>query len=94
MVKKIVSGGQTGADRAALDVAIKLNILHGGWVPKGRKTDGGILPYMYKLKETSSGGYPNYSERNVIDCDGTLIFARGKLTGGSKLTQDLAKKHI
>ena len=93
MIKKIISGGQTGADRAALDVAIKLDIPHGGWVPKGRKTDDGILPYIYKLKETPSGVYPNYSERNVINSDGTLIFARGRLIGGADYPRKMALKH-
>ena len=51
MLKKIISGGQTGADQSALDVAIKFNIDHGGWIPKGRKTEDGILPDKYKLDE-------------------------------------------
>ena len=51
MIKKLISGGQTGTDRAALDVALKFGILHGGWIPKGRKTEDGTLPDKYKLKE-------------------------------------------
>jgi len=93
MIKKIISGGQTGADRAALDVAIKLNIPHGGWIPKGRKTEDGILPDKYHLKEMPTGSYPKRTEQNILDSDGTLIISHGKLTGGSALTRKLAKKH-
>ena len=93
MVKKIISGGQTGADQAALDVAIKLDIPHGGWIPKGRPTENGKLPDKYKLREMPTKSYPKRTEQNVIDSDGTLIITHGKLTGGSKLTQKVAKKH-
>ncbi len=93
MIKKIISGGQTGADRAALDVAIKLDIPHGGWIPKGRKTEDGTLPEIYKLKEMPTASYPERTEQNVIDSDGTLIIARGKLTGGSDYTRQMTLKH-
>ena len=93
MFKKIISGGQTGADQAALDAAIKYNFPHGGWIPKGRKTETGRLPDSYKLKEMPTDSYPDRTEQNVIDSDGTVIISHGKLTGGSKLTQELAKKH-
>jgi len=93
IIKKIISGGQTGADQAALDVAIKLDIPHGGWIPKGRKTEDGTLPGKYKLKEMPTGSYPERTEQNVIDSDGTVIISHGKLTGGSKLTDKLAEKH-
>lgn len=93
MVKKIISGGQTGADRAALDVAINLRIPHGGWIPKGRKTENGILSDKYQLKEMSSSSYQERTEKNVLDSDGTLIISRRKLTGGSALTKKLAVKH-
>jgi len=93
MFKKIISGGQTGADQGALDAAIKYNFHHGGWIQKGRKTEDGILPYNYKLKELKSGAYPNYTERNVINSDGTLIISHGKLMGGSALPKRLAKKY-
>jgi hypothetical protein len=92
MIKKIISGGQTGADLAALDVAIKLNIPHGGWIPKGRKTEEGTLPEKYQLQEMPTASNPKRTEQNIIDSDGTLIFSHGKLTGGSKLTRDLATK--
>jgi hypothetical protein len=93
MVRKIISGGQTGADRAALDVAVEMGIDHGGWVPKGRKTEEGPLPERYQLKEMPTAGYADRTEQNVLDADGTLIFSHGKLTGGSALTRRLAKKH-
>ena len=93
MLTKIISGGQTGADQAALDVAIKLNIPHGGWIPKGRKTEDGILPEKYHLQEMPTASYPKRTEKNILDSDGTLIFSRGKLTGGSALTRKLAKQH-
>jgi hypothetical protein len=93
MLTKIISGGQTGADQAALDVAIKLNIPHGGWIPKGRKTEDGILPEKYHLQEMPTSSYPKRTEKNILDSDGTLIFSRGKLTGGSALTRKLAKQH-
>ena len=93
MIEKIISGGQTGVDQAALDVAIELNIPHGGWIPKGRKTEDGILPDKYQLKEMSTASYPKRSEQNILDSNGTLIISHGKLTGGSALTRRLAKKH-
>lgn len=93
MIKKIISGGQTGADQAALDVAIKLAIPHSGWIPKGRKTETGPLPEKYQLQEMTTGSYPKRTEQNILDSDGTLILSHDKLTGGSKLTRDLAAKH-
>ena len=74
---KIISGGQTGADRAALDVAIKLNIPHGGWIPRGRKTEDGSLDEKYQLQEMSTESYSQRTEQNVIASDGTLIISRG-----------------
>jgi hypothetical protein len=93
MIEKIISGGQTGADRAALDVAIKLSIPHGGWIPKGRKAEDGTLSEIYRLKEMPTASYPKRTEQNVIDSDGTLIIARGKLTGGSDYTRHMTLKH-
>lgn len=93
MIKKIISGGQTGADRAALDVAIKMDIPHGGWIPKGRLTEEGPLPKKYNLKEMPTESYPDRTEQNVIDSDGTLIIVRGKLTGGSDYTRMMTLKH-
>jgi hypothetical protein len=93
MITKIISGGQSGADRAALDVAINMNIPHGGWLPKGRLTEEGPLPDRYQLQEMPTDSYPKRTEQNVIDSNGTLILTHGKLTGGSKLTQEYAHKH-
>ena len=93
MIEKIISGGQTGADRAALDAAIRLGIPHGGWIPKGRLAEDGPLPQRYRLQEMQSDSYPARTEQNVIDSDGTLIIARGKLTGGSDYTRKMTLKH-
>lgn len=90
---KIFSGGQTGADRAALDAAIHLGIPHGGWLPKGRKTEDGPLPFTYRLQELDSERYRDRTEKNIVDSDGTLILSFGSLTGGSALTESLAIKH-
>jgi hypothetical protein len=89
----IRSGGQTGADRAALDWAIKNGVPHVGWCPKGRRTEDGPLDERYQLTETPSAEYVQRTEWNVRDSDGTVIFSIAKkLTGGSKLTADYAKK--
>jgi hypothetical protein len=93
IIKKIISGAQTGADRAALDFAINNDIPHGGWVPKGRKAEDGIIPSQYNVKEAPSSDYKRRTELNVIDSDGTLIINHGKLKGGSALTEKLAQKH-
>lgn len=93
MLKKIISGGQTGADRAALDVALQLGIPHGGWIPSGRLTESGPLPDKYLLQEMPTTSYAKRTEKNVLDSDGTLIISHGPLSGGSKLTGDLAVKH-
>lgn len=93
MLSKIVSGGQTGVDRAALDVAIKLGIAHGGWVPKGRLAEDGPLPERYRVHETPSAVYSERTEKNVIDSDGTLIISRGELSGGSETTREMAVRH-
>ena len=90
---KIVSGGQSGADLAALDAAIFSGIEHGGWLPKGRKTENGPLPFKYNLKELTTGKYRARTEQNVIDSDGTLICSFGPLTGGSALTEAFTIKH-
>jgi hypothetical protein len=93
MIEKIISGGQTGADRAALDFARKYYIPHGGWIPKGRVAEDGPLPDKYQLKEMPTSSYPKRTEQNVIDSDGTLIFSRGKPTGGTDYTREMVLKH-
>ena len=87
----VVSGGQSGADRAALDWAIARGLRHGGWCPRGRKTEDGVLPERYLLQETPSASYLQRAEWNVRDSDATLIFTlTDRLDGGSKRTTTLA----
>ena len=93
MIRKIISGGQTGADQAALDAAIKLGLPHGGWIPKGRLTENGPLPDKYKLTEMPTTAYVLRTEQNVIDSNGTLIISHGKLSNGSDYTRKMAIKH-
>jgi len=92
---KIISGGQTGADRAALDVAIELGIEYGGSIPKGRLAEDGIinLEKYPHLAELETGEYLTRTKQNVIDADATLVFTDGALTGGTKKTLDFAKEY-
>lgn len=91
---KIISGGQTGADRAALDFALENGIEISGFVPKGRRAEDGKISEKYpNLVETATRNYAERTELNVINSDATLIFSHGKLTSGSKLTRNFAKKH-
>lgn len=93
-IKKIISGCQTGADRAALDFAVDLGIPYGGSVPKGRKAEDGIIPEKYdQLQEMATANYPARTEQNILDSHGTLIISHGKLTGGSLRTKKLALQH-
>lgn len=89
---KIVSGGQTGADRAALDWAIAHGIEHGGWCPDGRLAEDGVIPAHYQVQALAGAGYRARTKANVRDSDGTLIInIEPVLTGGSKQTQLFAK---
>jgi hypothetical protein len=91
---KIVSGGQTGADRAALDWALAHGVPCGGWCPKGRKAEDGPIDPKYPLKETPSSSYLQRTEWNVRDSDATVLFStESDLTGGSKRTMEFARKH-
>ena len=92
-IHKIISGGQTGADQAALDAAIGMGIPHGGWIPKGRLTEEGPAPEKYNLEEMETERYEKRTEQNVIDSDGTVIYSHGALSGGSLYTQEMAQKH-
>jgi hypothetical protein len=84
---KIISGGQTGVDRAALDAARALALLYGGFIPKGRRTEDGGLPAVYAgMTETGSGNYPERTRRNIEAADATLILTRGALDRGTELT--------
>ena len=93
MIKKIISGGQTGVDRAALDVALELGIPCGGWCPKGRLAEDGSIDPRYPLKETNSSEYRERAEKNVEDSDGTLILTWGAPSGGTDFTIQMAEKH-
>lgn len=91
LIEKIVSGGQTGVDRAALDVAILHNIPYGGWCPKGRKAEDGIIPTKYILIETNTDDYTERTLLNIRDSDGTLILLKGTAGEGTLLTIEQAK---
>src|SRR3989442_5534236 len=93
MPVKIISGGQTGVDRAALDTALELGLACGGWCPKGRRAEDGRIPDRYPLQETASDRYPERTECNVKDADATLILTRGKPDRGTALTRKLAWRH-
>jgi hypothetical protein len=93
MLKKIISGGQTSADQAALDAAIKLGIAHGGWIPKGRTTETGTLAENYNLQEMPTDDYSKCIEQNVKDSKGTLIIFYGKLTGDLYRAERETLKH-
>lgn len=96
MVTKIISGAQTGADRAGLDAALCLGLLVGGWIPRGRKTDEGELStdlmLRYCLQEHVSAAYPPRTEQNVRESDATVLFGRMS-SPGSALTIRLCKLH-
>ena len=89
----VISGGQTGVDRAALDAALETRTAIDGWCPQGRVTEEGRLPERYTLKETPSSRYPERTEWNVRDADGTLILTYGRLLGGTALTAKFVVRH-
>ena len=93
LVQQIVSGGQTGVDRGALDAAIELGIPHGGWCPRGRLAEDGRIPEQYHLNELASTQYRARTEWNVRDSDGTLILFRETLRGGTELTRRFAVQY-
>lgn len=92
-VRRIVSGGQTGVDRGALDAAIELGIEHGGWCPRGRLAEDGPIPARYQLRETEELEYAVRTESNVTDSDGTLVLYKDRLQRGTLLTYRLARRH-
>jgi len=83
---KIISGGQTGVDRAALDVALKHGIQTGGWCPAGRLDEFGRIPDRYPLREMESGSFTDRTWQNVKDSDGTIVIYSGTLSGGTEQT--------
>lgn len=93
MVRKIISGGQTGVDRAGLDAALEAGIPIRGCCPKGRLAEDGVVPASYPLRELTRGGYPARTEKNVVDSDGTLVLNFGRVSGGTHATVDFAEKH-
>lgn len=93
MIGKILSGGQTGVELAALDLAIKLGINHGGWTPRGRRNQDGPLPAVYRLQETVSVGFQQAMEQNVLDSDGTLLISRGQKSTEIRYAVQMALKH-
>jgi hypothetical protein len=91
MLEKVLSGGQAGVDRAALDVAIEMGLPHGGWCPAGRAADDGIIPEKYQLIETAEIDHTVRTERNVREADATLMIYRGALHGGTAYAIEMAK---
>ena len=93
MLRKIISGGQTGADRAGLDFAIHAGLEHGGYVPRGRKAEDGTIDERYNLVELSTDSYPARTRNNIEESDATVIFSLERLlSGGTKLTWEHANK--
>jgi len=88
----IISGGQTGVDRAALDVALELDLPCGGWCPRGRRAEDGPIPARYPLRETPTVVYPARTRWNIRDSDATLILFRGQADRGTALTRALADR--
>jgi len=92
-IAKIISGGQTGADRGGLEAAIHCSLPHSGWCPKGRKAENGRIPDKYILTEMTTSDYLARTKANVIDSDATLIFTYDKMSGGSMKTMEFCKKY-
>ncbi len=90
-MERIISGGQTGVDRAALDVARTLGMAHGGWCPAGRRAEDGPIPQCYSLRETPGAGYAQRTLWNVRDSDATLVLVLGAYGGGTGLTVRAAR---
>ncbi|MFT5092149.1 MAG: hypothetical protein ACI93T_000968 [Porticoccaceae bacterium] len=92
LIDRLISGGQTGVDRAALAVAQELGVPCGGWCPRGRRAEDGRIPARFPLKESTSRNYAVRTRMNVAESDGTLILSRGELTGGTALTESIARQ--
>ena len=87
-LKKIISGGQTGVDRAALDIAIELGIPHGGFCPVGRRAEDGMISPKYNLIENDSIKYAGRTIENVLSSDGTLLLYKSLISNGTALTKE------
>jgi len=92
-VESIISGGQTGVDRAALGVALALGLPHGGWCPAGHRAEDGRIPGQYRLRETPSADYLQRTEWNVRDSDATLILSPEPLEGGTEATRKFTQQY-
>jgi hypothetical protein len=94
LIEKVISGGQTGVDQAGLDYAIEHGIPHGGYVPKGRKSEAGPIPAKYQMTEHPASTYPPRTEANVAAADATVIFTSGLLNNepGCLLTVNLCRQ--
>jgi hypothetical protein len=93
LMKKVISGGQTGVDRAGLDAAMEAGIQVGGYCPRDRRAEDGRIPEIYPLQELEEREFHYRTEKNVIESDGTLILNKGDLTEGTGLTYDYAVQH-
>ena len=95
---KIISGGQTGVDRGALDAALAFEVECGGWCPAGRLAEDGTIPERYPVVELANAGYAERTARNVADSDGTLVISKGEPFGGTRETVDrcieMRKPHL
>jgi len=89
-IEKVISGGQTGADRAGLDAAIEAGVPHGGWCPRGRRSEDGQVPERYALNETGAQGYLVRTRLNVTCSDATVVFTHGMPMSGSARTIEIA----
>jgi len=92
VTERLVSGGQTGVDRGALEAALALGLAGGGWCPRGRLAEDGPIDPRYPLQETPTADYPQRTAWNVRDSDGTLVLTRGRPSGGTALTMSLARE--
>jgi hypothetical protein len=93
MIRKVVSGGQTGVDRAGLDAAVNAGFQIGGYCPHGRRAEDGSIPEKFSMIEMAEPEYRFRTEKNVIESDGTLILNKGDLTNGTKATYDFTVQH-
>lgn len=89
----IISGGQVGADRGALDAALEAGVICGGFCPEGRRAEDGMIPLRYPLVELEAPDYPTRTERNVVAASATLILCHGEPAGGTRLTRTLVARH-